>query len=174
MLNEELTDLEIVQPSIEEQEPVKFQKGKIKAQTVNDIVKSLNSNTEFMSIERGDINLVMIFDHKALIEKKERRIKKVYHLQKDGQTVVKIDVDTVIKILVQKVKKEVNVEELLVEVFTKTPPDTLLEMYKRLTQPKPTPVKAGSGTNGSYSHCCYSLIIPGSGKEKQLEIVINK
>lgn len=171
MIDENLNDLEIIAPAIE---PEKFQKGKIKAQTVNDIVKSLDSKTEVMSIERGEINLVMIFDHTALIEKKERRIQRLYHLQKDGQTVIKIDVETVIKILVGKVKKEINVEELLVEVFTKTPPDTLLEMYKRLTQPKPVKVKAGSGSSGSYSHCCYSLIVPGSSREKKLEIVINK
>lgn len=172
MIDENLGDLEIESIVIE---PEKIQKGKIKAQTVNDIVKSLDSKTEVMSIERGEINLVMVFDHTALIEKKERRIKRLYHLQKDGQTVIRIDVGTVIKILIEKVKKEINVEELLEEVFTKTPPDTLLEMYKRLTKPKPVKVKAGAGTSGSYSHCCYSLIVPGSGKkEKRLEIIINK
>lgn len=169
MIDENLNDLEIIPPVIEP-----FPKGKIKAQTINDVIKSLNSNTEVISIERGDINLVMVFDHKSLIEKKERRITRLYHLQKDGQTVIRIDIETIIKILVEKVKKEIDVEELLEEVFNKTPPDTLLEMYKRLTKPKPVKVKAGSGTSGSYSHCCYSLIVPGSGKEKKLEVIINK
>jgi hypothetical protein len=170
MIDANLNDLEIIPAVVE-----KFRKGKIRAQTVNDIVRSLNSKTEVMSIERGDINLVMIFDHVALMEKKERRIKRLYHLQGDGQTVIGIDVETVIKILVEKVKKEINVEELLVEVFTKTPPDTLLEMYKRLTKAKPVKVDAGSKTTGYSSHCCYSLIVPGSNKnEKKLEIIINK
>jgi hypothetical protein len=174
MLDASLSDLEVIDELPENALPKFDKKSKIKPQTVNDIVKSLNSNTEVMSIERGEINLVMIFDHTALVEKKERRIKRLYHLQADGLTVIKIDVETVIKILVEKIKKDIKVEELLTEVFTKTPPDVLLETYKRLTRPKPVKPVAGSGSSGSYSHCCYSLIIPGVKTEKKLEIIINK
>jgi hypothetical protein len=145
---------------------------------ITDILKTLNGETEVMSIERGTVNLVMIYDHKALVEKKERRITRLYKLKSDGESIEPIDVDLVIKTLVSKIKDGVNVSELLTEVFKKTSPDLLIETYSRLTQPKPKAVVAGSSTSrvgsGSFSHCCYSLFVEGEEGEKPLEIVINK
>jgi len=126
-----------------------------------------------MSIEKGTINLVMVFDHEALIKKKERRIKRLYKLCPDGIHVSEVDVEMLIKTLVEKTKEGIKVEELLKEAFIKTSPDLLLEAYKRILVMKKKPI-AGASSSGNYRHCCYSLIVPGEKGQKKIEIVLNK
>ena len=84
---------------------------------VTDVIKEANPKKEFVTIEKGDVNLVMVFDHDALVNKGERKIVRLYSLEDDGETVTSIDAQKVIDSIVLAIKDDVDVEELLKEVF---------------------------------------------------------
>jgi len=145
---------------------------------VTDVIKGSDPKKEFISIEKGDVNLVMVFDHNALVKKNEKKIVRLYKLMEDGETVEQLDAKKVIASLVKAVKGNINVDELLTEVFSNTPPDLLLQMENKLKKAKEKSVAAGKpfvapirvGSERSY-HCCYSILV--EDEEGKLEIPIS-
>jgi hypothetical protein len=133
-----------------------------------DVIKQCNPKKEFISIEKGNINLVMVFDHDALVKKNEKKIVRVYRLHEDGETVTPIDIEGVIIKLIQSVKKNVNIEELLTEVFRNTPPDLLIQIDGQLTDQ----LKIEASSEPQY-HCCYSIIFGDKTKPGHIEIPIS-
>ena len=145
---------------------------------VNDVIKAADPKKEFISIEKGDINLVMVFDHDALVKKNEKKIIRLYKLMDDGETVEPLDVKKVISRLVNAVKGHLNVDELLTEVFSNTPPDLLLQMENKLKEAKKKAVEESSAYktpvtmwSARSSHCCYSILI--EDEESKIEIPIS-
>lgn len=138
---------------------------------VNDVIKNADPKSEFISIEKGDVGLVMVFDHTALVKKNERKIKRLYTLDEDGETVNPIDVKAVITKLVEAVENNVDVTELLEEVFSNSPPDLLLKTYSKLLEDADgVPIEVSS--NPTY-HCCYSIIFGDKTKPGHIEIPIS-
>jgi len=139
---------------------------------VNDVIKEANPKTEFISIEKGDINLVMVFDHNALVKKNEKKIVRLYKLGDDGETVTPVDVDFVIQMIVDAVQNDVDVKELLIEVFKNTPPDLLMKIWAQLQSPNELPMEVEASSEPVY-HCCYSLIFGDKTKPGHIEIPIS-
>ena len=135
---------------------------------VTDVIKESDPKKEFISIEKGDINLVMVFDHQALVKKGERKIRRVYKLCPDGETVTKIDTEGIILKIINSVKEDIDVNELLEEVFKNTPPDLLIKIDKELTEG----LLIEASSEPSY-HCCYSIIFGDKTKPGHIEIPIS-
>ena len=144
---------------------------------VNDVIKEADPKKEFISIEKGDINLVMVFDHEALVKKNEKKIVRLYKLLEDGETVEPLDAKKVIQRLVNAVKGNVNVDQLLTEVFSNTPPDLLLKMETKLKKAKDEAVENGKpfrtpvtvGSERAY-HCCYSILVEDADGKIEIPI----
>jgi hypothetical protein len=143
---------------------------------VNDVIKEADPKKEFISIEKGEVSLVMVFDHEALVKKNEKKIVRLYKLMADGESVEPIDTKKVISRLVNAVKGDVKVDELLSEVFSNTPPELLLKLDDKLRKAKEQSVKDSNphkirvGSSPTY-HCCYSLVV--EDKDGKIEIPIS-
>jgi hypothetical protein len=135
---------------------------------VTDVIKESDPKKEFISIEKGDINLVMVFDHNALVKKNEKKIVRVYRLHEDGETVTPIDIEGIIIKIIHTVKKNISIEELLEEVFKNTPPDLLIQIDNQLTNK----LKIEASSEPQY-HCCYSMIFGDKTKPDHIEIPIS-
>lgn len=140
---------------------------------VNDVIKEANPKTEFISIEKGDINLVMVFDHNALVKKNERKIVRLYRLLKDEETVVPIDVENTIDGIIACVENQIDVKELLKEVFKNTPPDLLLKTEEFLQDYREVEDNVVEASSEPVYHCCYSLIFGDKTKPGHIEIPIS-
>jgi hypothetical protein len=139
---------------------------------VSDVIKEADPKKEFISIEKGDINLVMVFDHNALVKKNEKKIVRLYKLGDDGETVTSVDVDYVIQMIVDAVQNDVDVKELLTEVFKNTPPDLLMKIGANLHSSNELPMEVEASSEPVY-HCCYSLIFGDKTKPGHIEIPIS-
>lgn len=135
---------------------------------VTDVIRESDPKREFISIEKGDVNLVMVFDHNALVKKNEKKIVRVYRLQEDGETVTPIDIEGIIIKMIQSVKKNINIDELLTEVFKNSPPDLLIQIDNQLTNE----LEIEASSEPKY-HCCYSLIFGDKTKPGHIEIPIS-
>jgi hypothetical protein len=133
---------------------------------VTDVIKNADPKKEFISIEKGDVNLVMVFDHDALVKKNEKKIVRLYKLDDDGETVTEVDVKTVIESITDAIVNNVDVVELLEEVLENTPPDMLLKLYTEL---KEEDVEVDVGSTPSY-HCCYSILVKRNGRTLEVPI----
>lgn len=137
---------------------------------VTDVIKKSDPAKEFIAIEKGEVNLVMVFDHDALVKKNEKKIKRLYKLLDDEETVEEVKLSTVIDKIIESSKDDIDIEELLREVLSNTPPDLLLKVYSQLEEDEETEVEASS--EPTY-HCCYSLIFGDKRSENKIEIPIS-
>lgn len=137
---------------------------------IQDVIKEADPKKEFISIEKGDVNLVMVFDHEALVKKNEKKIKRVYRICDDGEAVSQIDVDYLITMIIDAVENQVDVKELLKEVLQNTPPDLIMKVATELVSDKDIPVEASSEP---VYHCCYSIIFGDKTKGDKIEIPIS-
>jgi len=135
---------------------------------VNDVIKAANPKTEFISIEKGDVNLVMVFDHDALVKKNEKKIVRLYKLANYEETVYPLDVDATIELIVNSVKEDVDVTDLLKEVFKNAPPELLLKIAEGLSDN----IEIEASSEPTY-HCCYSIIFGDKTKPGHIEIPIS-
>lgn len=139
---------------------------------VNDVIKECDPKKEFISIEKGDVNLVMVFDHVALVKKNEKKIVRLYKLCDDGETVTPVDVNFITQMIVDAVQNDVDVKELLTEVFKNTPPDLLMKIGSQLQSSNEIPVEVEASSEPVY-HCCYSLIFGDKTTPGHIEIPIS-
>lgn len=137
---------------------------------VSDVIKKADPKKEFVTIEKGDVMLVMVFDHAALVKKNERKVVRLYKLGDDEETVEPIDVDYTIKMIVDAVQSEVDVTELLKEVLKNTPPELLMKIGTDLHSSKELEIEASAEP---VYHCCYSIIFGDKTKPGHIEIPIN-
>ena len=137
---------------------------------ITDVIKESNPNKEFISIEKGDVNLVMVFDHEALVKKNEKKIVRLYKLGDDEETVEPVDVDFAIKMIVDAIQNDVDVTELLTEVLKNTPPDLLMKIGMDLHSDKELEIEASAEP---VYHCCYSIIFGDKTKPGHIEIPIS-
>jgi hypothetical protein len=133
---------------------------------VTDVIKEADPKKEFISIEKGDVNLVMVFDHDALVKKNEKKIVRLYKLGDDEETVEPIDSKMMIESIISAIKDDVDVVDLLQEVLENTPPDLLIKSYQGVMEQSDIDI----GSEPEY-HCCYSVLI--RTKERVLEIPIS-
>lgn len=127
-----------------------------------------NPVIEKLTNDDGDEeSIIMIFDHKALMNKKEKRALRMYILDEDEVTVHPVDLKAVIDLIVKEIENDIDVSELLAEAMKTTPPDVLMRTYHRI---KTGSVIVDAGSD-PIRHCCYSALIKTPGLE-DLEIVI--
>ena len=139
---------------------------------VTDVIKASDPKKEYISIEKGDVNLVMVFDHQALVKKNEKKIVRLYKLGEDGETVMPVDVDFIIQMIVDAVQNDIDVKELLTEVFKNTPPDLLMKIGTQLQSPNELPMDVEASSEPVY-HCCYSIIFGDKTQPGHIEIPIS-
>lgn len=119
--------------------------------------------------------------HEYIVYDKKAELVLVYSMRDEGEHVKRmykmvdvnlgvvdpIDLNGVIREIIEKVEDKVEVKKLLEETLKTSPPSDILEALRRLKQPKKlaeTKTKPG----------CYSLNIPGNRGQRPLEIAIRR
>lgn len=105
---------------------------------------------------------------KEFVTKNERKIVRLYDLDGDGETVTPVDTKGIIDYLIEAIKDEIDVEDLLEEVFSNTPPDLIIKMYTKLKE-EAEELEIDVGSTPSY-HCCYSILLKSDSGEIEVPI----
>ena len=130
--------------------------------TLNEVNAKVSATTEYFVIDKKD-GIAVVFDYNELLRRGEEKIKRIYRIEGDKFRLV--DLVEITKEVVDIVSAKVKIRDLVKDVVQTTPPDILLEAFRRLRQPQ---LKAkATATKG-----CYSIRIPGNRGQKSIELVL--
>lgn len=130
--------------------------------TLEQLNATLWQGREYLVIDPKD-HIAVIMDRLEMIKHGEEKIKRLYKIE--GDKFKPIDLETITREVVDVVSAKVKVRDLVDEIVRTTPPDLLLEAFRRLQQPKLK--EKAKPTKG-----CYGLKIPGNRGQKPMELVI--
>lgn len=130
--------------------------------TLEELNAGVAEGREYLVIDKKD-NLAVVLDRQELMKHGEGKIKRIYQIEGDKFKLV--DLEAITHEVIDLVSAKVKVRDLVKEIVQTTPPDLLLEAFRRLQFPK---IKAkAKATKG-----CYGIAIPGTRGKKPIELVI--
>lgn len=130
-----------------------------------DSIAQTLTKTEYLVLDIKD-QLAVVFSRNALDEHGEQRIRRIYRVV-DGKF-YKVDLKDITKQITDLIVTKIKVRDLAEEVVKTTPPEVLLESFKRLQHPKiRAKVKAEKGG-------CYELLIPGTKGQQPVSLYLRR
>ena len=130
--------------------------------TLDELNAGVSAKSEYLVIDKKD-DIAAVFDRDELWKHGEEKIKRIYRIEGDKFRL--IDLKAITREVVDLVSAKVKVRDLVDEIVRTTPPEVLLEAFRRLQQPKLK--EKAKATKG-----CYGINIPGNRGQRSIELVL--
>jgi len=131
--------------------------------TMNEVIAEL-TKAEYIITDPKE-GLVLVCDRRALEEGIPESVKRLYRITDQKQGLVeKIDIDGARRMLVEKVRDKVDLNQMLEQALRTAPPEDVLEALRRVCEGGEKKVEPRKG--------CYSLVFRGRKGQKPVELVL--